>query len=240
MTSPAATPTLSVMSTLAVKGALVDTILPAFLARTGVRAEVLFEPTNVLNQRIEQGERAALIIAIASHVDAHAQKGLLEAGHARLIARTGVGLAVAKGAPLPALDTVDDLKRCLLNARSVAYSRTGASGVYFAGLLERLGIADAVNARATVIHKGFTAERIVAGIADVAIQQLSELAVVEEVTIAGPFPADVQTYTVFKAAPFAGFGAQPAVQQLLDAITSDAARAAYQQAGLEHIDPQIE
>lgn len=228
-------PTLSLMSTLAVKGALVDIILPAFRAQTGVHVDVLFEPTNVLNERIAQGERAALIIAIDSHIDAHTRRGLLDGEHARFIARTGIGLAVAKHAPPPPLGTVDDLVRCLLGARSVAYSRTGASGVAFVSLLERLGIADAVNARATVIPKGFTAERIVAGDADVAIQQLSELAVVSGVTIAGPLPPGVQTYTLFKAAPFAGCGARADVQQLLNAITSDTARAAYQRAGLECI-----
>ena len=63
----------------------------------------------------------------------------------------------------------------MLGARSVAYSRLGASGILFAKLIERLGIASDVNAKAQIIPQGFTAEQLVTGEADLAVQQISEL-----------------------------------------------------------------
>jgi molybdate transport system substrate-binding protein len=74
--------------------------------------------------------------------------------------RTGMGIAVRAGAAKPDISTVLAFKRSLLHARSVAYSRTGASGIYFAALIERLGIAEAINVHATIIEKGLTAEAL--------------------------------------------------------------------------------
>ncbi len=69
----------------------------------------------------------------------------------------------------------------------------------FAGLIERLGIAEAIRAKATIIPAGFTAEKLVSGEADLAIQQVSELMVVPGIDIAGPFPNEVQAAMRFAA-----------------------------------------
>jgi molybdate transport system substrate-binding protein len=81
----------------------------------------------------------------------------------------------------------------------VAYSRIGASGILFAQLIERLGIASDINARAVIIPQGFTAERLVTGEADLAVQQISELKQVEGVEVSGPIPRQLQTPAVFSA-----------------------------------------
>jgi molybdate transport system substrate-binding protein len=81
----------------------------------------------------------------------------------------------------------------------VAYSRLGASGIFFAGLIERMGIASEINPRAIVIPQGFTAERLVTGEADLAVQQLSELKQVAGIEVVGPIPLELQTPAVFSA-----------------------------------------
>jgi molybdate transport system substrate-binding protein len=86
----------------------------------------------------------------------------------------------------------------LVAARSVAYSKIGASGIYFAELIVRLGIADEINARAT-ITSGFTAERLVSDEADLAVQQISELKQVDGIEVVGPIPLSLQTPAVFSA-----------------------------------------
>jgi molybdate transport system substrate-binding protein len=86
----------------------------------------------------------------------------------------------------------------MLAARSVAYSKIGASGIYFAELIARLGLADEVNVRAT-ITSGFTAERLITGEADLAVQQISELKQVDGIEVVGPIPLSLQSPAVFSA-----------------------------------------
>ena len=113
------------------------------------------------------------------------------------IALSFVGIAVRAGMPKPDISTVEAFRATILNARSVAYSRIGASGIFFAGLLDRLGIAEAVNAKALIVATGFTAERLVSGEADLAVQQISELLVVPGIEVVGPLPPDIQTVATF-------------------------------------------
>ena len=103
------------------------------------------------------------------------------------------------GAAHPDIATEAALRETLLGARSVAYSRIGASGIFFAQLIERMGIAAEINARATIVPSGFTAERLVNGEADLAIQQLSELKQVAGVEVVGPIPLHLQSPAVFSA-----------------------------------------
>jgi molybdate transport system substrate-binding protein len=114
----------------------------------------------------------------------------------------------------------------------VAYSRNGPSGIYFATLLQQLGIAGHVTGRATVVDTGFTALALLDGRADLAIQQMSELLSVPEAAIAGPLPAPVQHYTAFSA------GTAPQAPQhdagaLVAYLAGEPAKAAYAAAGLE-------
>ncbi|WP_250467855.1 substrate-binding domain-containing protein [Caballeronia sp. GAFFF2] len=227
---------LTLMSTLAVKGALTESVLPAFERHHGLTVNATFDPTNVLLERIVRGERASVMVAVTSAIDDLIAQRVLSPRGARAIVRTGIGVAVASDASVPPLRTVDELKRCLLAAKSVAYSRSGASGVYFATLLGRLGIAQQIDTNATVIPKGFTGECVTRGDADVAIQQLSELAMVSGVKIAGPLPEEVQSYTCFSIAAFAGADETPETEALLLALDSPAARDAYEKFGLECLD----
>jgi len=128
---------------------------------------------------------------------------------------------------------MDTFVQTLLNARSVAYSVTGASGIYFAELLNRLRIADEINAKATIIEKGFIANAVVDGRADVGIQQLSELLFVPGAQIAGPFPAEVQQYTEFSAALALEAVENAEARAFIEFLTSAKANEAYGQTLLE-------
>ena len=109
------------------------------------------------------------------------------------VALSFVGIAVKAGAPKPDISSLATFKAALLAARSVAYSKIGASGLFFAGLIERLGIAAEVNAKAVIVPSGFTAERLTSGEADLAVQQISELMVVPGIEVVGLLPAEIQT-----------------------------------------------
>ena len=79
-------------------------------------------------------------------IDGLIKDGKVVAGSRADLAKTGVGVVVKAGAPLPDIGSVDAFKRTLLAAKSVAYidpAAGGSSGIYVGKLLERLGIAAA-------------------------------------------------------------------------------------------------
>ena len=193
---------IRVLSTLGVLG-VVRGLLPAAQA-AGFRPEIRFDPTARLVAAIEAGERADIAILTAEGIAAQAAAGVLDGASRVDLCRSSVGVAVRAGAPHPDISTPEAFRAALLAAPTLAYSRAGASGIFFAGLIERLGIAAEVNAKATVIPQGFTAELAARGEVALAIQQVSELMAIPGIEIVGPVPEAINTRAVFAAALFAG------------------------------------
>ena len=223
---------LRILSGLATKPALLGSILPGFTTDTGVPVDTVFEPTSVLIELITGGEAFDVVLGVTTSVRNLAANGYVAADSIRHVARSGVGIAAAKAGEMEAPATVDDLIRILCSARSVAYSRSGASGIYFAGLLDRLGIRDVIDAKATVLESGLTATALVDGRADVAIQQVSELLSVPGAVIVGTLPDDVQLFTEFSAGVSAASAFPSAAEELIRALVSGDASAAYVNTGL--------
>ncbi|MFK0294643.1 molybdate ABC transporter substrate-binding protein [Streptomyces sp. NPDC090442] len=224
---------LTLFSALAVRKALDDGLLDAFTATSGTPVTAVFDPTVPLLRRIDAGEAFDALVAVTGSLGPLAERGLIDPATRTPLARTGIGVAVPPGAPHPDLGSRAALVAALRAARSVAYSRTGASGIYFARLLEELGIAQEVNSRATVIDKGFVAEAVVDGRADLAIQQLSELLFVPEAEIVAPLPQEVQHTTEFAVALSPGASADPRARSLLAHLSGPTAAACYARTRLE-------
>lgn len=223
--------TLRLMSTLAVEVAFKRALLPAWEA-AGHATEVVWAPTAVLIEQIRAGERADLVVLIDAPLAELAEAGIVRGESVTPIAQAMFGLGVRAGATRPDIATPDGFRAALLSARSVAYSRKGASGIYFAQLIERLGIAEAVNARATLIEAGFVAERLLTGEADLAVQQVSELMSIEGIDVVGAFPESLQQPTDFSAAIFTEAESPVLAQAFLRHLTTPAADAAYRSGGL--------
>jgi molybdate transport system substrate-binding protein len=126
--------------------------------------------------------------------------GKVMAGTRADLARTGIGVVMKESAPRPDIGTVEAFKRTLLAAKSVAYidpEAGGSSGIYVGKLLQRLGIADAVNAKAVLVQGGAVASHVVDGEAEIGIHQISEILAVEGAVLVGPLPAEIQNFTVY-------------------------------------------
>jgi len=227
--------TVLLFSTLATRKALEDELLDAFTAATGFGVDVVFDPTTELARRLESGERPDVIIAVTSALHTLAETGLVESGSIVPLTRTKVGVAVAKGAARPDLSSAESFVQAMVQARSVAYSQTGASGIYLRAVLGELGVLDQVNERATVLERGFTATALIDGRADIAVQQLSELAFVADVDIVGPLPDTLECVTEFSGALPAGAEPTAASVALLRFLTAEGARAPYERSGLEAV-----
>jgi molybdate transport system substrate-binding protein len=224
---------LTVLSGLAVQGAVERFIRPAFEKGTGIRLDVRWEPTTLIMKAMAAGDKADVVIVSDEAAGELAQQGkTLPDGQAKL-ALAVLGVAVKAGAKKPDVSTSDAFRKALLEARSVAYSRAGASGIHFEKLIERLGIAEPVRAKATVIPSGMTAAQLVNGKADLAVQQISELLTIDGIEVVGPYPPDLQFATGFTAAIVKGSEKVESARKFLKALTSAEAFKAYKDTGLE-------
>jgi molybdate transport system substrate-binding protein len=220
------------LSTLALRGA-VQHLAGSYQAAGGVRIEADFAPTLALLDRLRNGEEADVVILTREGLDGLAARGSVVAASCVDLARSYVGIAVKAGADHPDIAEIAALRTTLLKARSVAYSRIGASGIFFAQLIERIGIAFEINARATIVPSGLTAERLLSGEADLAVQQLSELMQVAGVEVIGAIPRELQTPAVFSAGRLAASARAAQSDALLNYLASAEVAPVLRAAGLE-------
>lgn len=237
MTAGAAdgTGAVRVLSTLAVMGAMGE-LARLYGAAGGGAVEADFAPTVALLARLRAGEAADIAILTAAGIEDLTREGVIRAGSRSDVALSFVGIAVKAGARRPDIGSPGALRAALLGARSVAYSRIGASGIHFAALIRRLGIEAEVNARAVIVPSGFTGERVASGEAELAVQQVSELMVVPGIEVVGTLPPGVQTAAVFSAGLLAA-SRHARAQGLLRFLSSPAAGPALRGAGLEPAGP---
>jgi molybdate transport system substrate-binding protein len=211
-------------------------LVPGFEKETGHKVTVENDTVGALTKRIEGGEAFDVAVLTPSAVNELAGKGKFVAGSRVNLGRVGVGVVVKEGAPKPDISSVDAFKKALLAAKSVAYidpKAGGSSGIYVAGLLDKLGIAAEVNAKAKLIHGGAVAEHIAKGEAELGIHQISEILPVKGITLVGPLPAEIQNYTVYASGISTNGKEADAAKALVKALSGPAAADVLKSKGME-------
>ncbi|MGI4777608.1 MAG: substrate-binding domain-containing protein [Janthinobacterium lividum] len=194
--------TLKVLTAGAFKQVVVA-IAPAFESRTGHKLDIQNDTAGALLRRVGAGESFDVLMLTPAALQTLAAAGRVVPDSVTPLATVGIGVAVKAGSPKPRLDTVADFRQALLDARKVAYidpAAGGSSGIYVDGLFQRLGIADAIRAKAVLVPGGLVAERLVTGEADLAVHQISEILPVAGVELVGPLPAEIQNETTYAGA----------------------------------------
>jgi len=197
-------------------------MLPQFERQSGHKVIVDNDTVGALTKRIEAGEAFDLAVLTPTAVDNLSKKGKLVPGSGRNLARVGIGVVVKEGAPKPDIGSVDAFKKALLAASSIAYidpAAGGSSGIYVAGLLERLGIAAEMKGKSRLISGGAVAEHVARGEAELGIHQISEILPVKGITLVGPLPAEIQSYTIYAAGVSINAKQADAAKDLLKALT---------------------
>ena len=225
---------LRVLSTLALRGA-VRNLAGEYEAASGFRIDADFAPTLALIDRLQKGETADVVILTREGLAGLAVAGEVDPGSCADLARSHVGLAVRAGTPHPDIATEGALRTTLLSARSIAYSGLGASGIFFARLIDQMGIAPEVKGRATIVPQGFTAERLMSGEADLAVQQISELKQVAGVEIVGAIPLHLQEAALFSAGRLASSTKVGQADSFLQFLASARSAPALRESGLEPV-----
>jgi molybdate transport system substrate-binding protein len=190
---------MKVLCTNGLKTVMLD-LAPAFERTSGTKLTITWGSAAGLVKELEAGAAADLVILTAEAIDDLIKRGKVVAGSRVDLARSGIGIAVRKGANKPDIGSPDALKQTLLAAKSVAHSKTGMSGIYFPTVLARLGITDAMQSKIVMPEPGTPVGDVVAkGEAEIGVQQISELLPVAGVEVVGPLPATLQKITTFSA-----------------------------------------
>jgi len=207
--------------------------LPEFEARTGRKVTIAFAPAGEIARRVGAGELYDLLIMPAENVDAYVKQGKAIAGSAAPLGKVGIGVAVRDGAPSPDIATPEALKQALLAAKSVVYidPARGTSGKHFAGVLQQLGIADAVNAKAKLGSGGYVVEPVGRGEIELGVHQITEILPVPGVRLVGPLPPALQKWTVYTAVAMPGAKSPEAARELVAFLTGAQARALFEPKG---------
>ena len=229
-------PTLSsaveirVLASGATRDAYVEAV-PQFEKATGHTVVTTWTGSANIKKRIAAGEVYDLVIVGAPVIDAFVQQGKVVAGSRVDLMKSGVG--VRAGASRPDISSSGNLKKAVLEAKSIGYS-TGPSGDYVIKLFERMGIADQVRPKLKQVPSG---ERIgtfiTSGEAEIGFQQVSELIDAPGVDYLGPLPPEVQQTTVFSAGIHSGAKEAKAAKELVEFLTGPAAASAIRKHGME-------
>lgn len=222
---------LNVMCSNSMRGVM-DALVPQFERAIDHEVAITYDPAKRMLNRIRSGETADLAIIGSAAIDELVKAGRV-APDVRVLARSSIGMAVRAGAARPDIGTVEQFKAAILNAQSVAYTIDGASGMHFAELIERLGIADAVKAKAKRQPGGLVGEIVARGEAEVAIQQISELKAVRGIDLVGPIPPALQKTTLVSAGVFSNAALPRLARDLLAFLATPRAAAVIRMKGLE-------
>lgn len=223
---------ITLFSGLALKDVFEKDFIGPFIEKTGATVRRVYEPTAILRDMVRNGERPDVLVGVTSTLQEMAASGDLRGASIRGLVRSAVGAAASPTWSAGSVETIADFRDLMDRASSVAYSASGASGEVFQRVLAELRLTDVVTPKAVVLAKGFTAEAVRDGRAEIAIQQISELATVPEVRILGPLPAELGAFVELSTAIGAHVGDEALAERLVRHLGAEESASAYRRAHL--------
>ncbi len=212
---------------------ILDALAPAWEQATGNRVTMTADSAKAMVARIKSGETGDAVILGSGVLKELAEAGIVVDASRRPFARARVGVGVRRGFPKPDIGSVDAFRQSLLAAKSVAHTVHGASGMYMPELFEKLGIAGQMKPKTVTRPGGYIGSVVVAGEADLALQQLPELLAVDGLELVGPIPDAVQKTLETASGIVATSLHAEAARAMLDFFARPEHRAVYAEKGLE-------
>ena len=216
--------------------AIVTEMARAYEKETGNTVTLTFGTVGVVRQKMA-AEPADVVIMTDVAVDESARQGTVVAGSRTDIARTGMGVGVRDGAPRPDISSTDAFTQTLLAAKSIVYvdpAQGATSGIHFASVLGRLGIAEVMKPKTTLVAGGYPAELVAKGEVELVVHQISEIMPVKGVTLVGPLPKDLQKVTTYSAGVAAKATAPDLARGFIAFLTRPAFKPKFAEAGLDY------
>ena len=218
--------------------AATDELLPPFERANGHTIRASYGPSGALIRRFDGGESADLFLTDSKAIELLIKEGKVVPGRTDL-ARTGIGVAVRKGAPRPDVSTAESLKRALLAAKSVAHASPAGGSItaaHIMGVFERLGIAAQVAPKVRLAAggpDGRVSVLVSSGAAEIGLQQVSELMSNPEVEVIGMLPGELQQITIYSAGVTTSARQPAAASALIRALSAPSARSICKAKGLD-------
>lgn len=226
---------IKVLSAGAVR-AIVTELAQAFEKETGHKVSLAFGTVGVTRQRLA-ADPADVVIMSDVAIDESIKQDRIVSGSRTDIARTGMGVGVREGTPAPDISTSEAFKQALLAAKSLTYvdpAQGATSGIHLAGVLQQLGIADAMKAKTTLVPGGYPAELVAKGEVAMVVHQISEIVPVKGVTLVGPLPKDVQKVTVYSAGIATKATTPDVARAFVTFLTAPSVKPKFAAAGLDY------
>jgi len=215
----------------------IDALIPDFEKSSGHKVSVDYGTAGAVADRVQKGDAADVVISSLPMIDRLQAEGKIVAGDRAIIAKVGVGAFVRKGTAKPDISSADAFKRSMLAARSIAYpdpAGGGASGIYVASLLERLGIEGEMKPKTKLLPPTEVLYGSVAsGDVEIGFNQVSEILAQPTVELAGPLPAAIQNYTQFAPGIVTGSSQAGAGKALVTFLYSPPAQIVLKAKGFE-------
>jgi len=233
---------LKVLSAFGMQSVMED-LGPKFERATGHKLAISFATGGATVKRVLGGETADVVITIQPGINSVVKDGKAAAGNVTVLARSGIVVVVRKGAPKPDISSPDALKRTLLAAKSISYvepASGGASGIHFAKVLDRLGIANEMKSKTVFPNPqtpGEVGVLVAKGEAEIGVHVIQELIPVAGIDLVGPLPGDLQNTIVFAAAVMASAKHAKAAKALANFLRTPEAVAVMKAKGMEPATP---
>jgi molybdate transport system substrate-binding protein len=206
---------------------------PDFERRSGRKLSITTDVAVRMVRRISAGEPFDLLVAAPAQIDELIRAGMIIPETRADLARSGIGVVVRAGAPKPDVSSVDGFRRALIAARSIAFLKEGQSGVYVAGVLERLGIADTIRSKLTLPETDIVSELVSRGEIELGIVVITQILTTEGVALAGPLPSEIQAYITFTGGISANSTSIDAAKELMAVLRSPTAIGVMRSQGME-------
>ncbi len=226
---------IKVLTSVALTSAL-NQIAADFEKATGNKLNIGYSLIADIRKRMLGGETADVVILSRPVMDELDKQQKFTSGSITNIASTPIAVAIRAGAPKPDISTADALKRTLLAAKSIVYAgpaKGGASGVYFAHVVERLGITDELKAKTILVPGAEAPELVAKGDAELGVAQGSEIVPVAGADVLGPLPGEFASTTVWTGGIGAATNVSDAAKSLVEFLKGPAARAVFSAKGFQ-------
>jgi molybdate transport system substrate-binding protein len=195
-------PEIRILSSNILRGVLQE-ITSQFEREAACKLTITYGPPAEIKKSLMRGVQADIVLLGAPGIEDLWRESLIAAESRADIATNRIGIAVHASAAKPDIGSVEAVKRLLLDGRSIVYTDPavgGRSGIHFAKVLERLGIAEQLKAKSILNDGSLSAELVARGEAEIAIQFISEIVPVQGVQLVGPLPEELQDITVVAGA----------------------------------------